>query len=102
MTDLDDAYTERATLLSLLSCLYPAVLAPAQDVEEPGWSILYLDLSGGLNLSGSQASWHIAPLDRWLFRHVPRVSSDHERARWDGHTTAQKYRRIRDLVGSLN
>jgi hypothetical protein len=84
----DGAYRERAQLLALLATHYPAVLAPAPDVDEEGWQILYLDLPTG------QASWHIAPRDGDLLGHLAVAPADDPRAQWDGHTTAEKYGRI--------
>lgn len=86
---LDNAYRERAHLLGFLAAVTPgAVIAPALDVDEPGWQIAYL------TIGGRQASWHISPRDAELFAHVEHVPVDDPRARWDGHTTEQKYERI--------
>lgn len=92
--ELDAAYRERAHLLAWITRLYrhAAVLAPAPDVEEPGWSLLFLDVAG------RQLSWHIHPRDAALFDHVPPVPADDPRAQWDGHTTTQKYQRIQSLA----
>jgi len=88
---LDGAYRERAHLVALLAAMTEgAVIAPAHDVEVPGWQIAYLTLGGW------QASWHIAPRDADLFRGVDHVSVDDPRAQWDGHTTDAKYTRIRN------
>jgi hypothetical protein len=88
---LDGAYCERAHLVALLAAMTEgAVIAPAVDVDEPGWQIAYL------NIGGSQASWHIAPRDAGLFRGVDHVAIDDPRAQWDGHTTDEKYARIRN------
>jgi DNA-binding CsgD family transcriptional regulator len=87
----DGAYRERAHLLAWLATHYPAVIAPAPDVDEPGWQLLYLTAPTG------QLSWHIAPRDASLFAHVQRVTTTHPRAQWDGHTTEEKYERIRLL-----
>lgn len=87
-TALDGAYRERAQLLALLAALHPSVIAPAPDVDEPGWQILYL------RIGGKQASWHIAPRDAELFAHVEHVPVDDRRAQWDGHTTEEKYAHI--------
>jgi hypothetical protein len=87
----DGAYRERAHLLAWLATHYPAVIAPAPDVDEPGWQLLYLTAPTG------QLSWHIAPRDASLFAHVAYVTTTHPRAQWDGHTTEQKYERIRRL-----
>lgn len=84
----DGAYHERAQLLALLASLHPSVIAPALDVDEDGWQILYL------RIGGKQASWHIAPRDAELYAHVEHVPADDRRAQWDGHTTEQKYEHI--------
>src|SRR5690606_39189045 len=47
-----------------------------------------------------QLTWHLAPNDLDLFPHVPVVAPDHPRARWDGHTTPEKYRRL-DALNTL-
>ena len=88
----DGAYRERAQLVAWLAALHPAVLAPAPDVDEPGWQILYL------TAGGRQLSWHIAPADADLFGHVELVGADDPRAQWDGHTTEEKYERIQALA----
>jgi hypothetical protein len=90
LAERDQAYRERAHLVALLAAMTDgAVIAPAPDVDEPGWQIAYLTLGGW------QCSWHIAPADAGLFAHVEHVATDHPRAQWDGHTTDVKYRRIR-------
>ncbi|MEU8488658.1 hypothetical protein [Streptomyces sp. NPDC048641] len=67
------------------------VIAPAPDVDEPGWQIVYL------NLGGHQASWRISHRDAGLFADVEHVPADDPRAQWDGHTTEEKYARIAAL-----
>jgi hypothetical protein len=85
----DGAYRERAHLVALLAAMTgDAVIAPALDVPEPGWWIVYL------TIGGHQASWHISPRDAHLFNHVPRADANDPRVRWDGHTTEEKYERI--------
>ncbi|MFH8792231.1 hypothetical protein [Streptomyces sp. NPDC017941] len=82
----DGAYRERAHLIALLAAMTPgAVIAPALDLDEPGWWIAYL------TLGGRQCSWHIAPRDATLFGHVEHVTVDDDRAQWDGHTAEEKY-----------
>lgn len=88
---LNAAYRERAALVALLAALYPSHIGPAEDA--PGWSIVYVELPTG------QASWHIARSDMPLFAHVP--TSDPKGNHWDGHTTPEKYQRVRDLVEML-
>lgn len=82
----DGAYRERAHLVALLAAMTEgAVIAYASDVEEPGWQIVYL------TIGGRQCSWHISPRDAELFEHVEHVDVADPRARWDGHTTEEKY-----------
>ncbi|MBQ1122612.1 hypothetical protein [Streptomyces sp. B15] len=88
----DGAYRERAQLLAWLAALVPAVLAPAPDIDEDGWQLLFLHTPQG------QLSWHIHPRDVPLFDHAQRVQDGDARARWDGHTTEEKYDRIRALI----
>jgi hypothetical protein len=92
----DGAYRERAYLLAWLAALYPAVLVPALDVDEDGWQILYL------TAGGQQLSWHIHPSEAELFKRVPRIAADDPRAQWDGHSTPEKYGRIRRQTTALN
>jgi hypothetical protein len=93
---LDAAYRERAHLVAWLAALHPAVIAPAPDVDEPGWQIVYITAGRW------QMSWHIAPRDAELFRRVEHVAADDPRAQWDGHTTDQKYARIRSHTRLLH
>ncbi|MFC7303980.1 hypothetical protein ACFQVC_07095 [Streptomyces monticola] len=87
----DAAYRERAHLLAWLAALHPdsAVMTPATDVDAEGWHVLFL-VAGGW-----QMSWHIAPHDLPLFRHVEIVDVADPRVQWDGHSTRQKYSRVR-------
>jgi hypothetical protein len=86
-----DVYTERAVLVSFLCQLYPSVMS-YNDPAEPDWAVVYIDTPAG------QLSWHIAPKDVMLFAHIsPPVDANDRRARWDGHTTRQKYLRLGDL-----
>lgn len=84
---LDALYTERAHLVALLARDYPS--AYVEDPENDGWILVYVDLPTG------QASWHIGPNDQHLFAHV-RFAPDTE---WDGHTSEEKYGRVRALIG---
>jgi len=86
----DGAYRERAHLVAWLAAMHEAVIAPAPDVDEPGWQIVYVYAGGW------QMSWHISPRDAELFKRVEHVAADHPRAQWDRHTTEQKYSRIRN------
>ncbi|MER7201022.1 hypothetical protein CG723_41400 [Streptomyces sp. CB01635] len=88
---LDNAYRERAHLVALLAAMTSgAVIVPAPDIDdEDSWQIAHL------NIGGRQASWHISPRDADLLEAVEHVPADDPRARWDGHSTEDKYARIR-------
>lgn len=85
---LNDAYRERAQLVALLAAIYPSTWGIDPDWTD--WHVVYVQLPTG------QASWHISPADRDLFAHVLGPAGD-----WDGHTTEEKYERIRALVEQL-
>ena len=97
----EDGYRDRALLLALLTTFLPAVTtpctapaAPGIDPTEEGWHLLYL------TLDGEQLSFHNSPLDTDLFQHVEQVPDTDPRAQWDGHTTAEKWARIRAYIAS--
>ncbi|WP_127361516.1 zinc finger domain-containing protein [Actinacidiphila soli] len=93
---LNAAYRERNHLAAWLAALHPSVIAPAPGPDAgDGWYALFL------RAGGWQFSWHIAPADLSLFDHVQRVPADDARAQWDGHSTEQKYRRIRTHTAVL-
>ncbi|MFZ4206798.1 hypothetical protein ACOZE4_18370 [Streptomyces griseoincarnatus] len=95
-TERDGAYRERAHLVALLAAMTDgAVIAPAPDVNEPGWQIAYL------TIGGHQATWHISPRDADLFAHIEPVDPDDPRAQWDGHGTELKYARIAAYAAEL-
>ncbi|MFG3349532.1 hypothetical protein ACGF1Z_31300 [Streptomyces sp. NPDC048018] len=93
----DGAYRERARLVALIAggLAEQAVVAPAPDVEEPGWQILYA------TLHGRQCSWHFSPRDADLIEHLEHVPANDPRAQWDGHTTEAKYEHIDHLARAL-
>jgi hypothetical protein len=78
-----DVHRERAALLALLACHYPAHLSLATD-PEPGFFWVLC-----LHIGGKQAAWHIADDDLGLFWFVTRMPGH-----YDGHTTDEKYERI--------
>ncbi|MFF9123194.1 hypothetical protein ACF09J_07830 [Streptomyces sp. NPDC014889] len=93
----DGAYRERAHLVALLAAMTDgAVIAPAPDVDEPGWQIAYL------TIGGRQAAWHISPRDADLVAHIEPVEPDDPRAQWDGHTTQEKYAHIAAVTAELS
>lgn len=91
---LSAVYRERNHLAAWLAALHPSVLAPALDADD-GWHRLFL------RAGGWQFTWPVQPSDLALFDHVQRVPAGDARARWDGHTTDQKYLRIRTHTAVL-
>jgi hypothetical protein len=87
----DDPYRERAHLAAYLAARHPSRIAH-NDPTAPDWPVLYVDTPAG------QLTWHLNPDDLDLFTHVPVVASDDPAARWDGHTTPEKYRRLDALT----
>lgn len=85
MSELNAAYRERNAVVAALLRVgdYEAFLAPAPDAD--GWWIVYAGTPAG------QVSWHIGPTDLDLFPGLPRVDLADA---WDGHDTAEKYRRV--------
>jgi hypothetical protein len=84
---LSAVYAERGNLVALLAALYPSCWNHG-DPEWPDWFVVYIELPTG------QATWHVSPEDWWIFAFVPHSDT----AIWDGHTTAEKYQRIRNLI----
>jgi hypothetical protein len=93
----DGAYRERARLVALVAgaVAEQAVVAPATDIDDPGWQILYA------TIHGRQCSWHFAPRDADLIDYFDHVPADDPRAQWDGHTTEQKYNHIDWIARAL-
>ncbi|MEV7389595.1 hypothetical protein [Streptomyces sp. NPDC091215] len=87
----DGAYRERAHLVALLAALYPAHIGYT-DPAAINWLVVTIETPTG------QMSWHIAERDRDLFEHVRLVPSVHNV--WDGHSTEEKYARLRALTAS--
>jgi hypothetical protein len=83
----DGAYRERAHLVAHLASLYPSHIG-LTDPNAPDWAVVTVETPTG------QMTWHIAATDLGLFEHVER-SLDPV---WDGHTTEQKYERLRQLT----
>jgi hypothetical protein len=85
---IDQAYSERNQLVSLLATLYPSgIKRTAIEGWDPAWhNCVYIDLPNG------QASWHYHDREAHLFTHLPAYAGE-----WDGHTTEEKYRRIAEL-----
>lgn len=83
-------YQERAILTAVPAALFGAVLSYSDPVH-PDWPVLYVETPEG------QLSWHISTEDLRDYRGI-QVVPDYP---WDGHTTAEKYRRLRKLIPQL-
>lgn len=76
-TKLDQVYTERMVVVSMLTKLaqrlgYPCYIG--NDEKAFGWPVVYIELPEG------QVSWHIAEHDQHLFDHLE-LNVD---SKWDG------------------
>lgn len=80
------AYRERAALLALVASYYPSWWET--DPNAPAFPVLMVDTPTG------QMSWHINKTDLDLFPHVNTYGGK----AWDGHSTDEKYQRLRALV----
>jgi hypothetical protein len=76
-----DIYRERAHLVAFLTRLFPAFRWT--DEREPHYPVIAVETQAG------QMSWHVHPDDMELFAHVT------EEGHWDGHTTEEKYERLK-------
>ena len=93
--DLDSVYTERNMCVALLLRMalrlgLPAGLGQHKDVPGEEWdeewrNVAFLDLPSG------QVSWHIKVDEMKFFSGLPCYTGA-----WDGHSTAEKYRRVLD------
>lgn len=88
-TAADAAYAERNCLVALLARLYPSgIKRTAIEGWDPEWhGCVYIDLPTG------QASWHYHDSETDLFDDLPPYHGE-----WDGHSTEEKYRRVRVLM----
>ncbi|MEU1309475.1 hypothetical protein ABZ419_11350 [Streptomyces cinnamoneus] len=87
----DAVYRERAHLVAYLAALHPSHIGNT-DPDAPDWAVVIVEAPGG------QLSWHIAERDLDLFEHV--MPTNRICRGWDGHTTDEKYERIRTLTAA--
>jgi hypothetical protein len=86
--ELRNVYRERAHLVAHLAALYPSVVAYS-DPSTPNWPVVTVQTVAG------QMCWHIAPDDTELF---DLLGDDDDAPVWDGHSTDEKYQRLRFLT----
>ena len=84
----DQAYAERNQLVALLAHIFPSGTRRTHiEGWDPEWhGCVYIDTPCG------QLSWHYHDNDAPLFADLPAYNKE-----WDGHTTEQKYLRVRKL-----
>jgi hypothetical protein len=85
--ELRNVYRERAHLVAHFAALYPSVVAYS-DPSTPNWPVVTVQTVAG------QMCWHIAPDDTELFD----LLGDDDAPVWDGHSTDEKYQRLRFLT----
>ena len=85
---LMNVYSERSELVALLSRLWPSHLAIDDEVGT-AYTVVCVHTPNG------QAAWHINwKNERHLFPHLDEKEAHND---WDGHSTEQKYDRLRNL-----
>jgi hypothetical protein len=99
-TETHTLYRERADLLAYLAARHPGgAWLGMTDPAAPDWPVLTV-----LGATG-QMCWHISGNDLDLFEHVPWTRPGSQQNRppaWDGHTTDEKYDRLRRLVADMS
>lgn len=102
----DQAYWERNQLVAALSKIYPSSLGkhPISDktwdkdwrnvvyITIPVECVHFLPMSLPYIVKPLQLSWHLHNDDVVYFKHLRR-----SKTKWDGHTTDQKYDRLKNL-----
>lgn len=86
---LEAAYRERAFLVAHLAAIHPSRVAYS-DPSTPEWLVVTIATPTG------QMAWHIAPGDVDLFDGD--ATLDESSWEWDGHSTDEKYSRLRELT----
>jgi hypothetical protein len=89
MSAMDEVYAERnAVVLAFahMAELQGWEVGKITDPEEPDWPVLMIDTPAG------QVSWHFQATD------MPESMPVYP-GKWDGHSTSEKYKRLRALVG---
>lgn len=91
MPTKSDIYIERNRLVALLSKIFPSCLGIDEKAEE-GWKhVVYIELPTG------QCSWHVPDFILHWYKHLE-ISDTVE---YDGHTTEEKYERVKAFNSSM-
>lgn len=89
MVGITAAYWERNQLVLFLTKLYPSCVGIDDDAESPEWAyVVYVNSPEG------QLSWHVHEDE--IKQYFPHLTI-HPGVLWDGHTTEEKYERLRRL-----
>lgn len=88
-SELRNVYRERAHLVAHLASLYRSHLGDTDQTTAPDWPVVTVETPTG------QMAWHVHAGDTDLFH--PLVKSS-EPIPYDGHSTEQKYFRLRQLT----
>ncbi|MFH1740694.1 MAG: hypothetical protein ABIH23_16925 [bacterium] len=94
------AYAERNKMVAALSFIFPSHMKrhPDSDTEwEDDWRNIVC-----IHGPAGQMTWHIHDSERYLFSHLIPDQLGLGACEYDGHTTEQKYRRLRESVRGLN
>lgn len=86
---LSAVYNERDRLVAFLSSCHPSYITKHKE-GEPGFQFLIV-----IETPQGQMTWHIKDKEIKLFPHLE-FKEDYE---WDGHTTREKYKRLKKLIG---
>lgn len=93
----DNVYHERNMLVAALSKVYESYLGRHEESDttwENDWrNIVYIYIPQMITRNQVQLSWHIHDSELELFKHL---KYDHD-IKWDGHTTEEKYMRLKFL-----
>lgn len=107
-TQLNAVYAERDLLVALLARIVENLDFPPFDSwrckheDKPGenweddWrNVIFITIPTG------QLSWHVHDSEMHLFDHLALLDpSEFPECKWDGHTTEQKYERIREYLNN--
>ena len=97
--DKNEAYWERDQLVATLSKVYPSHLSRHEDDPwEDDWRnivCVHFDIPSDIKglVTHTQATWHIHDDELPEFQHL-KYGENH----WDGHTTPEKYARLRSII----
>lgn len=90
--ELKAVYRERAHLVGFLTTLFPSHFGHT-DPSTPDYGVATVDTPAG------QMSWHIHDADADV---IPDQAKQTEPIEWDGHSTEEKYARLRDLTAQMD